>query len=141
MKKFIKMAWPYFVSAVAVLALAVLLQGCRTPVPTIVERVRTDTLRLTTERRDSVWLHDSVFFSLTGDTVRIERWRTKYVERLRVDTVYRSRTDTVPKPYPVEKLVERQLTWWQRLRLGLGSAVLIGLVGFVGWKLRRFFVR
>lgn len=115
-----------------------LLQGCRTSAPTIVERVRTDTVRLTTERRDSVWLHDSVFFALTGDTVRIERWRTKYVERLRVDTVYRARVDSVPVPYEVEKEVPAQLSWWQRLRLGLGSAVLIGLVGFVGWRLRRF---
>lgn len=122
----------------AMVVAALLLTGCRTPAPTIVERVRTDTLRLTTERRDSVWLHDSVFFALTGDTVRIERWRTKYVERLRVDTVYRARVDSVPVPYEIVKEVERRLSWWQRLRLGLGSAVLIGLVGFVGWKLRRF---
>lgn len=122
----------------AMMVVALLLQGCRTPAPTIVERVRTDTVRLTTERRDSVWLHDSVFFALTGDTVRIERWRTKYVERMRVDTVYRAHVDSVPMPYEVVKEVERRLSWWQRLRIWLGSAVLLGLVALVGWKLRRF---
>ena len=138
MKKFIKMAWPYFVSAVAVLALAVLLAGCKTREFVEVERILRDTTYITKELRDSVFLHDSVSVKERGDTVFVERWHTKFRERLRTDTVYRSRTDTVPKPYPVEKLVERQLTGWQRLRLGLGSAVLIGLVGFVGWKLRKF---
>ena len=141
MKKFIKMAWPYLVSAVAVLALAVLLAGCKTREFVEVERILRDTTYITKEVRDSVFLHDSVSVKERGDTVFVERWHTKYRERLQTDTVYRSRTDTVPKPYPVEKLVERQLTGWQRLRLGLGSAVLIGLVGFVGWKLRRFLVR
>ena len=141
MKKFIKMAWPYLVSAVAVLALAVLLAGCKTREFVELERILRDTTYITKELRDSVFLHDSVSVKERGDTVFVERWHTKFRERLRTDTVYRSRTDTVPKPYPVEKLVERQLTGWQRLRLGLGSAVLIGLVGFVGWKLRRFFVR
>ena len=133
MKKFIKLAWPYLVSAVAVLALAVLLAGCKTREFVEVERILRDTTYITKEVRDSVWLHDSVSVKERGDTVFVERWHTKFRERLR--------TDTVPVPYPVEKLVERQLTGWQRLRLGLGSAVLIGLVGFVGWKLRRFFVR
>ena len=119
-----------------------LLQGCRTPAPTIVERVRTDTAYVSKIQRDSVWLHDSVMVErwLRGDTVFEfrDRWHVKYVERLRTDTVYRARVDSVPVPYEVEKLVERQLTWWQRLRLGIGSAVLIGLVGFVAWRLRRF---
>lgn len=118
----------------------VLLQGCRTPTPVIVERVRNDTVLLTTERRDSIWLHDSVFFALTGDTVRIERWRTKYVECVRTDTVYKSRVDSVPVPYSVERLVARNLTWWQRLKMTLG-VVFMGMLGFIGvygfYRLRR----
>ena len=128
--------------SLAMVVAALLLQGCRTPAPTIVERVRTDTAYVSKIQRDSVWLHDSVMVErwLRGDTVFEfrDRWHVKYVERLRTDTVYRARVDSVPVPYEVEKLVERQLTWWQRLRLGIGSAVLIGLVGFVAWRLRRF---
>lgn len=126
----------------AMLVAVLLLQGCRTPAPTIVERVRTDTAYVSKIQRDSVWLHDSVMVErwLRGDTVFEfrDRWHVKYVERLRVDTVYRARVDSVPVPYEVVKEVPAQLSWWQRLRLGLGSAVLIGLVGFVGWRLRRF---
>ena len=126
----------------AMVAVALLLQGCRTPAPTIVERVRTDTAYVSKIQRDSVWLHDSVMVErwLRGDTVFEfrDRWHVKYVERLRVDTVYRARVDSVPVPYEVEKEVPAQLSWWQRLRLWLGSAVLIGFVGFVGWRLRRF---
>lgn len=125
-----------------VMAAALLLQGCRTPAPTIVERVRTDTAYVSKIQRDSVWLHDSVMVErwLRGDTVFEfrDRWHVKYVERLRVDTVYRARVDSVPVPYEVVKEVPAQLSWWQRLRLGLGSAVLLGLVGLVGWRLRRF---
>lgn len=121
----------------------VLLHGCRTPTPVIVERVRNDTVLLTTERRDSIWLHDSVFFALTGDTVRIERWRTKYVECVRTDTVYRSRVDSVPVAYPVEKFVEKELSWWQRLKMTLG-VVFMGVLGFIGvygfYRLRRRFL-
>ena len=138
MKKFFKTFWPFLAMVGAWLCLTFLLASCKTREFVEVERILRDTTYITKEVRDSVFLHDSVSVTERGDTVFVERWHTKYRERLRTDTVYRSRTDTVPKPYPVEKLVERQLSWWQRLRLGLGSAVLIGLVGFVGWRLRRF---
>lgn len=124
-------------------AAAMLLQGCRTSGPAVVERVRTDTLRMVTERRDSVWLHDSVFVErfLRGDTVFVfqDRWHTKFVERVLTDTVYRVRVDSVPVPCEVVKEVERELSWWQRFRMGLGSVVLIGVIGFGAYRLRRFF--
>lgn len=84
-------------------------------------------MREVISRRDSVWLHDSVFVSERGDTIRIERWRTKYVERTVRDTMYRSRRDSVrvPVEVPVVREVERELTLWQKLRLWLGNIVIV----------------
>lgn len=119
---------------------AVMLTSCTTTEYVTVEKVRTDTTYITKWQKDSVWLHDSIRVSEQGDTVRIERWHTKYVERLKTDTLYRATHDTIPQPYPIEtvKLVEKEMNWWQRLRLWLGNVVLLALIGvgvYYGWKL------
>ena len=103
-------------------------------VVTVVEH-RTDTLRETRNIRDSIYLHDSVFVKQyeMGETVFVEkeRWHTRYQDRLLMDTMYVSRTDSVPVPYPVETLVERQLSWWQRTQMYAGDVLLLLLVGGV----------
>ena len=107
-----------------------------------VEKVRTDTTYITKWQRDSVWLHDSIHVTEKGDTVRIERWHTKYVEKQVHDTTYVATHDTIPQPYEVVKEVPAELSWWQRLRLWLGNAVLLallGVVGYYGWRLWRVF--
>ena len=100
-----------------------------------VEKVRTDTTYITKHQRDSVWLHDSIHVTEKGDTIKIEKWHTKYIEKVTHDTLYQHKTDSVPVPYPVEKLVERELTWWQQTRMHLGEALLaiggIAVVVFV----------
>ena len=108
-----------------VILVALLLVGCKTKERVVtVERVRTDTTYITKHQRDSVWLHDSIHVTEKGDTIRIERWHTKYVEKATHDTLYQHKTDSVPVPYPVEKLVERELSWWQQTRMHLGEALL-----------------
>jgi uncharacterized protein YcfL len=119
-----------------VILVAVLLVGCKTKERVVtVEKVRTDTTYITKHQRDSVWLHDSIHVTEKGDTIRIEKWHTKYVEKATHDTLYQHKTDSVPVPYPVEKLVERELTWWQQTRMHLGEALLalagIAVVVFV----------
>ena len=116
--------------------MAVLLVGCKTKERVVtVEKVRNDTTYITKHQRDSVWLHDSIHVTEKGDTIRIERWHTKYVEKATHDTLYHATHDTIPQPYPVEKLVERELTWWQQTRMHLGEALLalagIAVVVFV----------
>lgn len=143
MKKFIRMIWPYVLGIlfwVCMVYAIVAIVGCSSTRIVEVERVRTDTTYLTKQVRDSVWLHDSVLIREKGDTLWVEKWHTKYVERLRVDTMMRLRTDSVPVPYPVEKLVEKDLSWWQRFRLFLGNVslvVLLGVLGYGGWRLYR----
>ena len=115
---------------------ALLMAGCKTKERVVtVEKVRNDTTYITKHQRDSVWLHDSIHVTEKGDTIRIEKWHTKYVERATHDTLYQATHDTIPQPYPVEKLVERELTWWQQTRMHLGEALLalagIAVVVFV----------
>ena len=119
-----------------VILVAVLMAGCKTKEKVVtVEKVRTDTTYIMKHQRDSVWLHDSIHVTEKGDTIRIERWHTKYIEKATHDTLYQHKTDSVPVPYPVEKLVERELTWWQQTRMHLGEALLalagIAVVVFV----------
>ena len=119
-----------------VILVAVLMAGCKTKEKVVtVEKVRNDTTYITKHQRDSVWLHDSIHVTEKGDTIRIERWHTKYVEKATHDTLYQATHDTIPQPYPVEKLVERELSWWQQTRMHLGEALLalagIAVVVFV----------
>lgn len=90
----------------------------------------TDTLIKTNVQRDSVYVHDSVTITQKGDTVLMDRWHTKYVEREVHDTTYVSKIDSIPKPYPVEVKVEKQLTWWQQTRLHLAN-ILLWLIGIL----------
>jgi uncharacterized protein YcfL len=119
-----------------VILVAVLLVGCKTKERVVtVEKVRNDTTYIMKHQRDSVWLHDSIHVTEKGDTIRIEKWHTKYIEKATHDTLYQHKTDSVPVPYPVEKLVERELSWWQQTRMHLGEALLalagIAVVVFV----------
>lgn len=118
-----------------ILFVLALLASCRQVEYVTVEKVRTDTTYITKWQKDSVWLHDSIYVTEKGDTVRIERWHTQWRDRLRVDTIYQATHDTIPQPYPIEtvKLVEKDLNWWQRLRLWIGNIGLLGILGVIGY--------
>ena len=93
-----------------------------------VQKVKIDTTYIIKHQRDSVWLHDSIRVSEKGDTIRIEKWHTKYIEREVHDTLYQASHDTIPQPYPVEKIVPAELSWWQQARIHLANILLYGLV-------------
>ena len=109
--------------------------GCTTTQYIPVIEHHTDTLIQTKVQKDSIYVHDSVTVSQKGDTVRIEKWHTKYVEKQVHDTTYVSKTDTVPVPYPVEtiKEVAQPLAWWQKTLMWLGVA-LIGIIAVWIWR-------
>jgi hypothetical protein len=143
LKRVIKflLIWLAFLIAISLLA------SCGQVKYVEVERVRVDTTYITKWQRDSVWLHDSIHIRERGDTVTIERWHTQWRDRMRVDTIYQATHDTIPQPYPVEtiKLVEKELSWWQKLRLWIGNIGLLGILGVIGyygvriWKVCKFF--
>ena len=110
---------------IAGLALCALLGSCTTTKYVPVTETHTDTLRVTQYLRDSIYIHDSTHVREKGDTVLIERWHTRWRDRWQHDTLYISKTDSVPKPYPVEVEVPAPLTWWQQVRMGLGTVALM----------------
>ena len=116
---------------VAVAVLALMMCSCKSVeyVPVIEKEVHHDSIYLTKVQKDSVWLHDSILVKDRGDTVLIEKWHTKYIEKLRIDTTYIAKVDSIPAPYPVEKLVEKQLSKGQMLRLAVGDITIFGVCG------------
>lgn len=115
---------------IALAAAVALLAGCKTKERVVsVEHQKTDTLWQTQLQRDSIYIIDSTYIYewTDGDTVRItrDRWKTRYVERVKRDTVYRSKTDTVSVAYETVREVPRRLTWWQQVRMGLGTVALM----------------
>ena len=108
-----------------VLAVMAMCSSCTTTQYIPVPEYHTDTLIVTQHQRDSIWMHDSIRVTEKGDTVRIEKWHTKYVEKQVHDTTYVSKTDSIPQPYPVEKEVPSELTWWQKTQIYAGDVLLV----------------
>ena len=111
--------------------------GCKSVEYVPVIEHHTDTLIQTKVQHDSIYINDSTVITEKGDTVKIEKWHTKYVEREVHDTTYISKTDSIPKPYPVIQELPAQLTWWQQTRLHIANILLWALliVG-IGWIIK-----
>lgn len=132
----------YLAAVVIAFAVCALFGSCTTTKYVPIVEHHTDTLIQTNVQRDSIYVHDSISVTQKGDTIRIDRWHTKYVEKQVHDTTFVSKTDSIPQPYPVEVKVEKQLTWWQNVKLHLGGivvwcALLVGVVLLARWWLRQ----
>ena len=86
--------------------------------------------------RDSIYMHDSIYLAMKGDTVLLEKWHTKYVDKLRIDTLIKR--DSIPVPYDVvmEK-VRNELNWWQKIIQAIGYLALGAVVGFIIYKIKK----
>lgn len=135
----------YLIIWSVVMLILSLLASCKQTEYITVEKVRTDTTYITKWQKDSVWLHDSTYVKEKGDTVLIEKWHTQWRDRLRVDTIIKATHDTIPQPYPVTEYIEKELSWWQRLRIILGNFVILAIIAIAGywvwrlWKVYKFF--
>lgn len=118
----------------ALVWLLLLLCGCKSIeyVPVVQKETHTDSIYLTKVQRDSIWLHDSIRVEARNDTVRVDRWHTKYVERLLHDTLYLSKRDSIPVPYEVVKEVPAKVSKMERTFMWLGILSLIALTLLVG---------
>ena len=129
-------AWGLWICVLLMIALW--LTSCTTTKVVTVEKVKTDTTYITKQQRDSIWLHDSIHVTERGDTIRIERWHTKYISKEVHDTLYRAKTDSIPVPYEVIKEVPRKSTWFERIMFCTGIISILCLILFVAKKLERF---
>ena len=129
----------WVIMAGILLSALMMLTSCKHTEYITVEKVRTDTTYISKLQRDSVWLHDSIHVAEKGDTVKIEKWHTKYIEKQIHDTLYKAKVDSVPVPYPVPEYIEKNLTWWQQTRLHLANIVLYLLgLGLLFLMVRRY---
>lgn len=123
---------------ILVVLICLLFASCTKTEYITVEKVRNDTTYINKVQRDSIYLHDSTFVKVAGDTVWIERWHTKWQNHLEHDTVYKARTDSVPVPYPVIKEVEKPRSKFENGLMGVGILSLMALIVFIAFKLKRF---
>ena len=126
-----------------IIAMLALLTGCRTQYVSVPEYhteyiVKHDSVTL----RDSIWQHDSVYVERSGDTLLVEKWRTKYQlvyrDVVKIDSFIK--TDSIRAPYPVERALNR----WEQFKMDYGAvsfgvslAAIIALVVFIILWLRR----
>lgn len=118
--------------------LCAMLFGCTTTKYVPVIEHRTDTLRWHRNIRDSIYLHDSIRVTEKGDTVRIEKWHTRYIERTSHDTIYQSRRDSIPVPYKVTEYVERKRSAMEWGLIIIGTVALLGFIVWLAVRLKRF---
>lgn len=108
--------------------------GCTKKIYVPVESVsyHTDTLRMGTQRVDSIWLRDSVSVVMRGDTVYHTVYRDRYRYRTLSDTVYQARVDSVQVPQicEVEKIreVERRRSAPEKVLLIVGGLALMAVI-------------
>lgn len=121
-------------------ALLMVLCGCTTTRYVPVVEHQTDTLLKYSSILDSIYVHDSVCVSESGDSVIFEKWHTRYRDRWRTDTVCRNRVDSVTVPYPVVQEVKNPLTRVEEGLMGIGIlALIVGGAYVIIWT-RKFFV-
>lgn len=125
-----------------VVVVAIILFGitsCKTTSTTTKERVvERDTVTICQHQRDSIYVHDSVFYAMSriADTVYVtrEKWHTAYRDRILHDSIYIAKTDTIYLDR--EKVVEKHLTWWQNTGL---ASMLIFLIMLATFLLKRWY--
>ncbi len=125
----------------AVAFLALLMCSCKSIeyVPVIEKEVHHDSIYFTKVQRDSVWLHDSISVKEKGDTIKIEKWHTKYIECEVHDTIYQAKRDSIPVPYEVIKEVPAKLSKTQKGLMTLGIMTLMAAVIFGAFWLKKIF--
>ena len=99
---------------------------------------QTDTLIQTKLVHDSIYINDSTVITEKGDTVRIEKWHTKYIEKQVHDTTYVAKHDSIPVPYDVIKEVPRKRSTLDWVLSITGLMAIIGVILWVENKVKRF---
>ena len=74
-----------------------------------VQTVKTEYKDKIVEKRDSIYVKDSTFVYVGGDTVYMYKYKNIYRDKIKTDTLYITKRDSVAVPYPVEK----KMSYWE----------------------------
>ena len=85
---------------------------------------------------DSVYVRDSVFVRERGDTVYKYKDKYVYVYKTKIDTFFAERVRDVEIPVPVE----RELSWWERMKMDFGGWLLVAVALYVVYRTVRWWV-
>ena len=129
----------------ALIMLVAVLSSCTAGRHMCVPEVRTDTLVITRQQRDSIWMHDSIYVSerQNGDTVfvMVDRWHTRIRAKELHDTIYMARHDSIPYPVEVIKEVPKELSWWQRAKMNAGIAAMLFAIILIVWNAAKIYMK
>ena len=132
-----RMLWGAFFG-ILIVGIIIMLCSCTKTEYVTVENVKHDTAYVSKIQRDSIWLHDSTIIEKGGDTMKIEKWHTKYVLKQVYDTLYVSKTDSIHVPYYVKQYIEKKLSTTQVVLMTIGCLAIMALFVFVAVKLKRY---
>lgn len=119
------------------LAMMILCAGCS---PKIIERVVIQRDTTMVHHRDTMFRKDSVYIReyMKGDTVYIDRYRDRYVFRDRWRDSVTVRVDSVAVERIKEVKVEKPLSFWKRVKIGLFPWLLLATAGLLVWTFRKW---
>lgn len=125
----------YILSLIFIMPVLLLISCKTNTIYVPVESVRTEYKHKW--HRDSIYIHDSVFMKIQGDTVWLEKYKYLYRDKLIKDSVIV--TDTIQVAYPVKGDTEyiNRLHGWQYLLMAFGAAG----IGMLVHKIYSYFKR
>ena len=105
-----------------------------------VPKVKTEYKDRVVEKKDSIYIQDSTFVYVGGDTVYLYKYKNIYRDKVKTDTLYINRSDSITVPYPVEK----KLTFWEENLICFGKlfvvffflAVVVAIGYFIWHRIR-----
>ena len=134
-----------------ILVFLLLLCSCKSTkyieVPVEVEKVKIEYVdkfqKDSIDTRDSIYIADSIFIYVKGDTVTqvqksyIYKDKIIYKEKFVIDTI--CKVDSIPYIKTVEKIVEvNVIKSWQRNLMWIGGIICLCILGVLFWKLFNF---
>lgn len=104
--------------------------GCRS-IPTPITNTETRIEYRDRVKVDSVIVRDSIYIRERGDTIFYERWHVSR-ETLH-DTIRVNITDTIRVPVFVDREVEveRELTWFENVKMKVGGWALLFVIALI----------
>lgn len=112
--------------AIVLLLATFILAACASVRYVPVETVHSDTLIQKMAKLDSIYVRDSIYVYVKGDTVTkyVEKWRYKY--RTQYDTLYIAKRDTVT--VTVTEIQEKPIKWYNQGFIWVGRLCCIAFI-------------